>query len=132
MSRDIVWVSKLVAVRVHAEQLQLHGGDAGFLNEDRLDAALARAKTVVGYVPDAPLEDLAALIAVGIAIGHPFIDGNKRTACVVSLMFLQLNGIEISASEHELATVFENIASGHMKEDALARWFTENTLPPEW
>lgn len=132
MSRDIVWISKLVAIRVHAEQVQLHGGDDGFLNEVRLDAALDRAKTVIGYLPDSSLEDLAALIAVGIAKGHPFVDGNKRTACVVSLMFLQLNGIEISASEDELATVFERIAAGSMAEEALAQWFTENTLPPEW
>lgn len=132
MSRDLVWISKAVAIRVHAEQLAIHGGDAGFLNEDRLDAALARSRTALGYDPDLSLEELAARMAVGIAMGHPFVDGNKRTACVVSMMFLELNGIEISASNPEAATVFEGVASGDVTEDALSRWFTENMKTPEW
>lgn len=132
MSRDIVWISKRVALRVHEEQLRLHGGDDGLLNEGHLDAALDRARTVVGYIPEMSLEELAALMAVGIAKGHPFVDGNKRTACVVSLMFLQLNGIEISATDDELASVFEGIAEGTMSEAGLTQWFVENTLPPEW
>jgi death-on-curing protein len=132
VSRDIVWISKLVALRVHTEQLRLHGGDDGFLNEGHLDAALHRARTVVGYVPEISMEELAALMAVGIANGHPFVDGNKRTACVVSLMFLQLNGIEISATDDELAAVFEDIAKGTMSEAGLTQWFVENTIPPEY
>jgi death-on-curing protein len=111
VNRDLVWIPKLVALRVHEEQLRRHGGEGGLLNEHILDGALSRARTVVGYVPDAPLEELAASMAVAIAKGHAFVDGNKRTACVVSLMFLRLNGIEISASEDELAGVFEDVAA---------------------
>jgi death-on-curing protein len=132
VSRDIVWISKQVALRVHAEQLELHGGEDGFINEGHLDAALDRARTVIGYIPDMSIEELAALTAVGIAKNHPFVDGNKRTACVVSLMFLQLNGIEISAPDDELAKVFENVAKGEMMEVGLTQWFVENTMPPEY
>jgi death-on-curing protein len=131
VSRDLVWISKLVAIRVHAEQLRLHGGGDGFLNEERLDAALDRARTAVGYDPDLSLEDLAARIAVAIAKGHPFVDGNKRTACVVSIMFLEANGIEIDASNDEAAAIFEGVARGDVNEDALSRWFTENMQVPE-
>jgi death-on-curing protein len=132
VSREIVWIRKHLALRVHAEQLQRHGGEDGMINEGRLDSALDRPRTVVGYVPDTSLEELAASMAVGIAKGHPFIDGNKRTACVVSLLFLRLNGIEIDATEGDLAGVFEDVASGEMSESDLAQWFTENTMPPEW
>lgn len=83
-------------------------------------------------MPEMSLEELAATMAVGIAKGHPFVDGNKRTACVVSLLFLRLNGIEISASEDELASVFEELAAGKVSEADLAQWFVENTTPPEW
>lgn len=132
MSRDVVWISKRVALRVHSEQLQTHGGDDGFINEGHLDGALERARTMLGYMPETSLEELAAVMAVGIAKAHAFVDGNKRTACVVSLMFLQLNGIEISASDEELATVFVKVASGEMREAELAQWFAENTMPPEY
>jgi death on curing protein len=130
--RDIVWITKRAALRVHDEQVQRHGGDPGILNEGNLDGALGRARTVIGYVPDTSLEELAALMAVGIAKGHPFVDGNKRTACVVSLTFLRLNGIEISAPDDELAEVFENVAKGTMAEAALTLWFVQNTAYPEY
>jgi death-on-curing protein len=77
VSRDIVWISKQVALRVHAEQLELHGGEDGFLNEGHLDAALDRARTVVGYVPEMSIEELAAFTAVALAKSHPFVDGNR-------------------------------------------------------
>jgi death-on-curing protein len=131
VSRDIVWIPKLVALRVHERQLALHGGDEGMLNEDRLEAALARPRTKVGYFPDITLEELAASMAVAIAKGHPFVDGNKRTAAVVSLMFLRLNELEIRATEKEIADVFIAVADGAMPEEELASWFSENSVPPE-
>ena len=123
MIREIVWIRKTLALRVHAAQLELHGGEDGILKPGTLDGALDRPRTVHGYMPDTSLEELAASLAVGIAKGHPFVDGNKRTACVVSLMFLRLNGIEIDASEDELAAVFEDVASSFMSEASLAQWF---------
>jgi death-on-curing protein len=78
------------------------------------------------------IEELAARMAVGIAKGHSFVDGNKRTACVVSLMFLQLNGVEISVPDDELARIFESVAEGKTSEADLTQWFVENTMPPEY
>ena len=40
--------------------------------------------------------------AFGIARNHPFVDGNKRTAAVVSETFLALNGSALLASDAEL------------------------------
>ena len=131
MTRNLVWVSKELAIRVHAQQLARHGGESGVLNEAHLDAALTRACTAFGYLPDMTLEELAALTAVAIVKGHPFVDGNKRTACVVSLLFLRLNGVEISTSEDELADVFLEVASGTRSESGLAEWFAENAIPLE-
>jgi len=129
--RDVVWISRLVALRVHDEQLVRHGGDEGMLNVGRLDAALERPRMRLDYVPDISLEELAAGLAASIAKGHPFVDGNKRTAAVLSLMFLRLNEIEISATEEEIRDVFIAVADGAMLESDLAAWFAENTLPPE-
>jgi death-on-curing protein len=131
VTRDIVWISKLVALRVHEEQLRRHGGDDGMLNEGRLDAALARPRSMLGYIPGATLEELAASLGVAIAKGHAFVDGNKRTAAVVSLMFLRLNEVEISASEQEIGDVFISVADGAMPEADLALWFLETSLSSE-
>jgi prophage maintenance system killer protein len=45
----------------------------------------------------------AAVLAYGIAEGQQFIDGNKRTALVAMLTFLEINGMEVDASDPELA-----------------------------
>lgn len=131
MKRNIVWISKRVALRVHDEQLRRHGGDDGLLNEGTLEAALARPRSRLGYFPDTSLEKLAASLAIAIVKGHAFVDGNKRTACVVALLFLRLNGVAISAPEDELAAVFEDVAAGRVLEADLANWFTESIIAPE-
>jgi death-on-curing protein len=38
---------------------------------------------------------MAATYVNSIALNHPFLDGNKRTALASSLTFLYLNGYEI-------------------------------------
>jgi death-on-curing protein len=48
--------------------------------------------------------EMAATYLNSIAINHPFMDGNKRTALASSLTFLFMNGYEIEESyDEELA-----------------------------
>lgn len=65
--RAVHWISKLVAVRIHDVQLERHGGDAGFINEQHLDAAIARPRTIAAYEPGMPIARLAAALAVSLA-----------------------------------------------------------------
>lgn len=48
----------------------------------------------------------------GIARNHPFVDGNKRTAAVVSETFLVLNGYRPDCGDVELVTTFLALAAG--------------------
>jgi death on curing protein len=45
----------------------------------------------------------AAVLAHGIAETQPFLDGNKRTALVAMLTFLEINGYRVQATDRELA-----------------------------
>ena len=58
---------------------------------------------------------------------HPFVDGNNRTAFIVSLTFLRLNGLEVTASREERVLTFWNLADGTLSEDQLTQWFDSNT-----
>jgi death on curing protein len=122
VARDWAWVAVEVAMAAHAEQLAEHGGGAGVRDMRLLESAMARPKNLAGYGdPDAA--DLAAAYAFGIARNHPFADGNKRTAAVVSETFLTLNGHALGCSDAELVVAFLALAAGELSEEELADWF---------
>ncbi len=85
-------------------------------NHDGLESALARPEAYAHY-EDADLVLQAVALAHGIAEGQQFIDGNKRTALVAMLTFLEVNGIEIEASERQLADWILSFSAGATPEE---------------
>jgi len=71
-------------------------------NRAGLESAIARPETYFHY-QDADLALQAVVLAHGIAEGQQFIDGNKRTALIAMLVFLEINGWRVEASDLELA-----------------------------
>ena len=123
--RHWIWVTAEVASAAHAEQVAEHGGDDGVRDHGLLDSAVARRVNLAGYgEPD--VADSAAAYAFGIARNHPFVDGNKRTAAVVSETFLMLNGYELTATDAELVVAFVALAGGELSEVEMADWFRQH------
>lgn len=122
---DWAWVDLEVAIAAHAEQLAEHGGGEGVRDPGALASAMARPQNLAAYgEPDAAA--LAAAYAFGIARNHPFVDGNKRTAAVVSVSFLFLNGCSFTATPAEVVVAFLALAAGELTEDEMADWFRRN------
>lgn len=123
--RAWIWVDLAVAEATHGEQLAEHGGAAGVRDRNMLESAMAKPLNLVAYgTPDAA--ELAASYAFGIAHNHPFVDGNKRTAAVVSETFLMLNGYRLTCSDVELVITFLALAAGELPVEALAAWFRQH------
>lgn len=117
-----------MALAAHAEQLAEHGGAEGVRDAGGLESALSRPVNLASYgEPDAA--KLAAAYAYGIARNHPFVDGKKRTAAVVSETFLALNGCTLTATDAEVVVAFVALAAGTLAEDELADWFRERVTP---
>jgi death-on-curing protein len=113
---------------MHREQLAEHAGSDGIRNETLLDSALAKLLNVLAYADDADIFQLAASYAFGIIRNHAFIDGNKRTALVVSLTFLDRNGWDISAQKEDIYITFLHLADGSLSEEELAAWFRKHAI----
>jgi death-on-curing protein len=126
---DWVWVTLAVAMAAHAEQIAEHGGGGDALRDRGLfESAMARPQQLAHYGdPDAAA--LAAAYAYGLARNHPFVDGNKRIAAVVSETFLLLNGYGLNATDAELVVAFLELAAGSLAEDELADWFRQHLAP---
>jgi len=125
MKQQWIWVALDVAIAAHAEQIAEHGGGEGIREAGLLDSAMARPQNLALYGdPDA--SELAASYAFGIARNHPFVDGNKRTAAVVSETFLVLNGHVLTATDAELVITFVALAADALSEDELTAWFRDH------
>lgn len=126
--KEPTWILKSIALAIHNEQLSEHNGQSGIRDITLLESALARPQNLYAY-QNPTIFELAASYAYGIIKNHPFIDGNKRSSFVVSLLFLELNGYELITSREEKVTTFLKLASDSLTEQELADWFKENCCP---
>jgi death on curing protein len=124
------WVSRRVLEAIHLRQIQRHGGGQGIRDVGLLESALARPEQLA-HDGEPDVFDLAAAYAFGLARNHPFVDGNKRTAFVVSTTFLGYNGFRFDGGKTESVVVLLRLAAGDLREDELAGWFRENSSPPD-
>lgn len=125
---DPIWISVNLALAIHQRQLSEHGGADGVRDQGMLESAIGRPRNMFAYTDPTPdVCALAASYAFGIARNHAFIDGNKRTAAVVCETFLELNGMELVASDAELYPVFLALAAGELSELQFAAWLSQHT-----
>ena len=126
--KEPLWVGKPEVLVAHSRQLAEHGGPDGIRDETWLDSALTKPRNVFAYDPDANIFRLAASYAFVIARNHAFVEGNKRTALVVSEGFLRLNGYRIVSPPEEKYYAYLNLAAGSVAEEQLAAWFETHAV----
>jgi len=118
------WILESVVHAIHDEQIAEHGGLQDTRDITLLQSALARPQHLLDYkTPD--IADLAACYGYGIANNHPFNDGNKRTAFVVTELFLLMNGYELVADDATCVLTILKVADGSITETEFAKWIRE-------
>ena len=115
------WLSVNDVIAIHDEQLAIFGGPEGLGDAGLLESALARPLNRWTYGED-DLAQLASAYAFGLAKNHAFIDGNKRAAFAVMMVFLRLNGIPFRPDPADAAAAMLALAAGEVDEDGFARW----------
>ncbi len=125
----IEWVVPNSVLAMHKRQIAEHGGTEGVRDEGLMLSALARPENRHAYGENVDLAALAASYASDLAKNHPFLDGNKRTALVVAVAFLNLNVFDFEAPGEETYTMFLQLTEGSISEDELAAWFRERLYP---
>ncbi len=119
-------VDLAVVLAIHDEQLAEHGGQAGVRDAGLLESALAPARNRHTHGQDS-IAHLAACHAFGISRNHPFLDGNKRTSLVVAELFLELNGLRLTATDAACVVTFLALAAGDLTEEDLAEWISTHS-----
>jgi len=115
-------------LEIHHDQITRYGGTEGIRDLGLLQSALAMPQAGAGnQYFHADLFEMAAAYLFHVVRNHPFVDGNKRTGVTAALVFLEMNGIEIRASDEALVKTVLALAEGKLQKGALAEFFRRHT-----
>jgi len=114
-------------LQIHALVVDATGGGMGLRDLGRLDSAIAvQTQNVFGEELYPTVIEKAAAMMRGIIADHPFVDGNKRTAMLVGLTLLEINGLQFVAQVGEIENFAVRIATGKLDVPVIAAWLRKN------
>ncbi len=120
-------LSKEQILKIHASLIEATGGSAGIRDEGMLELALNNPfQLFEGKELYPSIQAKAARLCFGLVKNHAMIDGNKRLGTHVMLVFLALNGYELSYSQKELSDVILALASGGIGEKEIFQWIIKH------
>lgn len=118
-----------MVIAVHDDLINEFGGTYGLRDASLLDSALHMPSAQFGgNFLHATIYEMAAAYGFHICKNHPFLDGNKRTADAIMLLFLKLNGVYVAASDQEHYSVTMAVANNEMTKQQLTAWLEKVTF----
>ena len=113
MNENYRFLSEEDILYIHNNQINLYGGESGIRSQELLNSAVSHVRTeFAGVKLYKNLIEIASAYIYHICQNHCFIDGNKRTALVAGLVFLNLNGLDILDPEEKLYQMMLDITEG--------------------
>lgn len=107
------------ALEAHQEAMR-YGGRPGISNLALIESALGRPYS--GY--HRRIFEKAAALLHSLVGNHGFVDGNKRTALLVTELFIERSGYELNIpDDYRFDDIVVEVASGIMGFDDLRSWF---------
>ena len=120
------YLTATTVIAIHDDQIARYGGAAGIRDPGLIKAAVFRPQT--GYYAD--LIEEAAALWESLSQNHAFVDGNKRVALGVTIAFLGINGLDVTAEPDALYEFMMGLyQSNSFTFDRLAVWLRANTRP---
>ncbi|MBK4729626.1 type II toxin-antitoxin system death-on-curing family toxin [Oxynema sp. CENA135] len=114
------FLTRADALLLHADQIESFGGTPGLRDEGLLDSALAQPQaTFAGEFLHSTIPEQAAAYLYHLAMNHPFIDGNKRTAFAVMDTFLRVNGYSLTLTDEQAYELVLRVVKGQLNKAGL-------------
>jgi death-on-curing protein len=121
------FVSLERVIDLHAQQLELFGGQAGVREMSLLESAVGMPATAFGgELVHGDLAEMAAAYLFYINKNHPFIDGNKRTAAAAAVIFLKYNDVDFNAPADDFTAITLAVASGTADKASATAFFRKH------
>ncbi len=120
----IHYISIDYVIKLHDQLVDQYGGRKGILNLGLLMSALEMPKaTFNGRDLHRTVYDKAAAYLFHLIKNHPFVDGNKRTAAMVSILFLSTNKSTFSFDNDEYENLILQVAKSEVSKKEIQQFF---------
>lgn len=127
---EIIFLMMEAVMDIHRKQLEVFGGQDGFLDRGVVESAIAQPRqTMFGEYLHQDIAHMAAAYLFHLATTQGFLDGNKRTALVCAETFLKLNGYTVDVSNTEMYELTLRVANNQTDKEQLAQWIRERMKP---
>ena len=123
---SIVYLTIENVIYLHNKILENTQEDKNLAPDTSLESALHRVNDHIAYGELSDIYEIAALIGIAITKGHCFNNGNKRTALLSMLAFLEINNIEIDVPNDIIEEVMVEIATDKMDKNQLTAWLQKH------
>lgn len=116
-------LTKRQILLLHRQLIEQTGGSDGIRDEGLLDSAMAAPFQSFDNADAYPsLQQKAARLCFGLVKNHPFVDGNKRIGAHAMLVFLAVNGVELTYTQTELSDIILQVAASEKEYPDLLDW----------
>lgn len=116
-------LSKRQILMLHQQLVEQTGGSDGIRDDGLLDSALSAPFQSFDNTDVYPsLQQKAARLCFGLVKKHPFVDGNKRIGAHAMLVFLAVNGVELTYTQTELSDIILQVAASEKEYPDLLDW----------
>jgi death-on-curing protein len=117
-------VSQVIAI--HQDQVDTFGGSAGIRDRGLLESATLQPQASFdGELLYPTIAEQAAVYLFHLAMNHPFVDGNKRTAFAVMDTFITTNGYSLNLTVDEAYNLVLRVVERHISKEELALYLTD-------
>lgn len=98
--------------------------DAPVIDAGKLEGAVMRPQsTYDGVFLHSSIFEQASVLLHGLCQAHGFLDGNKRTAWISMVTFLEINGLHlVDIRSDVVVTVMERVAEGKYAPETIPKW----------
>lgn len=125
----MIRLTKEQIILLHSQLIQKTGGSDGIRDEKLLESAIETPfQSFGGEELYSSIQAKVARLCYGLVKNHAMVDGNKRIGAHAMLVFLEINGYELSYTQKELLDIILEVASGEKNYEDILQWLLGHQL----
>lgn len=115
-------------LNIHSTLIEETGGSHGIRDKGLVEVAVPAPRACFyGKDQYATVFEKAAVYLHRIAMNHPFVDGNNRTAITSAGVFLSDNGYKIKVTKGAIENFVVEVVTQHLEIAEIATWLESHS-----